>query len=48
LLGISLYIFSVSAMMGGLGAVARLRLPVMPIICILAAAGWPRVKTISP
>jgi hypothetical protein len=36
LLGVALYFFGVS---GGAVAAARLRLPVMPIICVLAAAG---------
>jgi hypothetical protein len=36
LLGVSLYFFAVS---GGAIAAARLRLPVMPIVCVLAAAG---------
>lgn len=36
LLGVILYFFAVS---GGAVAAARLRLPVMPIVCVLAAAG---------
>jgi hypothetical protein len=36
LLGVVLYFFAVS---GGAVAAARLRLPVMPIVCVLAAAG---------
>jgi hypothetical protein len=36
LLGISLYFIAVS---GGAQAVGRYRLPVMPIVCIFAAAG---------
>jgi hypothetical protein len=36
LLGVVLYFFTVS---GGAAAAARLRLPVMPIICVLAGAG---------
>jgi Dolichyl-phosphate-mannose-protein mannosyltransferase len=36
LLGVSLYFFAVS---GGPVAAARLRLPIMPILCVLAASG---------
>jgi hypothetical protein len=39
LLGTSLYFLAVSAAVGGLGADARYRLPIMPFVCILAAAG---------
>jgi hypothetical protein len=46
MLGISLYFLVISAAAGGLGANARYRLPVMPIVCILAAAGLQRTKTI--
>jgi len=41
LIGVSLYFFGVS---GGAIAAARLRLPVMPIVCVLAAAGVVRKK----
>jgi hypothetical protein len=41
LIGVSLYFFGVS---GGAIAAARLRLPVMPIVCVLAAAGVTRKK----
>jgi hypothetical protein len=46
MLGISLYFLVISAAAGGLGADARYRLPVMPIVCILAAAGARRTTTI--
>jgi len=39
LLGVFLYFMAVS---GGAQAVGRYRLPVMPIVCIFAAAGWRR------
>ena len=39
LLGVSLYFLAVS---GGAQAVGRYRLPVMPVVCLLAAAGLPR------
>jgi hypothetical protein len=41
LLGITLYFLGVS---GGAVAAARLRLPFMPIVCVLAAAGVVRVR----
>jgi hypothetical protein len=41
LLGVSLYFFAVS---GGAVAAARLRLPIMPIVCVLAAAGVVRTR----
>jgi hypothetical protein len=41
LLGVSLYFFAVS---GGAVAAARLRLPAMPIVCVLAAAGVVRTR----
>lgn len=41
LLGVSLYFFAVS---GGAVSAARLRLPVMPIVCVLAAAGAARMR----
>jgi hypothetical protein len=41
LLGVSIYFFAVS---GGAVAAARLRLPVMPIVCVLAAAGAVRTR----
>jgi hypothetical protein len=42
LLGTSLYFVAVSAAAAGIAADARLRLPVMPVVCILAAAGLRR------
>jgi hypothetical protein len=39
LLGVSLYFLAVS---GGAQAVGRYRLPVMPVVCVFAAAGLPR------
>jgi hypothetical protein len=45
LLGTSLYFLAVSAASAGSGVSARYRLPVMPAVCILAAAGVPRAKT---
>jgi hypothetical protein len=39
LLGTSLYFFAVTVVAGGPGVYSRYRLPVMPIVCILAAAG---------
>ncbi len=39
LLGTSLYFFAITGAMGGPGGGARYRLPVMPAVCILAAAG---------
>lgn len=45
LLGTSLYFLAVTGAMGGPGGGARYRLPVMPAVCILAAAGFPRAKT---
>jgi len=47
LLGTSLYFLAVSAVVGGLGADARYRLPIMPFVCILAAAGVWRTKTVA-
>jgi hypothetical protein len=44
LLGTALYFFAVSAAGGGVGADARYRLPVMPIVCVFAAAGCVRTK----
>jgi hypothetical protein len=44
LLGVSLYFFAVS---GGAPGGARYRLPVMPIVCILAAAGVMRRRIIQ-
>jgi 4-amino-4-deoxy-L-arabinose transferase-like glycosyltransferase len=48
LLGTSLYFLAVSVaeVMGPL-ATARYRLPVMPVVCILAAAGFRRAKTVE-
>ena len=42
LLGASLYFVAVSAAVGKKGADARYRLPVMPVVSILAAAGFLR------
>jgi hypothetical protein len=39
LMGVSFYFFAVSAVAAGPAADARYRLPVMPIVCIFAAAG---------
>jgi hypothetical protein len=47
LLGTSLYFIVISSAAGVAGADARYRLPVMPIVCILAAAGFRRAKTIG-
>lgn len=47
LLGTSLYFLAVSAAGGGPGADARFRLPVMPVICILASAGFRRTKLVA-
>ncbi len=47
LLGTSLYFIGVSALAGGYGSDACYRLPIMPILCILAAAGFRRTTTIG-
>jgi hypothetical protein len=47
LLGTSLYFFVVSDLAGGPGGTARYRLPVMPAVCILVAAGVWSTKTIT-
>jgi hypothetical protein len=47
LLGISLYFLVVSGAVGGAGADARFRLPVMPVVCIFAAAGVWRTKAVA-
>lgn len=44
LLGTSLYFLAVTGVGGGPGADARYRLPIMPAVCILAAAGAWRAK----
>jgi hypothetical protein len=45
LLGVSVYFLAVSAaLVQGPLATARYRLPVMPVVCILAAAGFQRSK----
>jgi hypothetical protein len=44
LLGTSLYFYAVTGVGGGPGADARYRLPIMPAVCILAAAGARRTK----
>jgi hypothetical protein len=48
LLGTSLYFLAVSALVLGPGGGERFRLPVMPVVCIVAAAGFRRTKTITP
>jgi hypothetical protein len=47
LLGTSVYFLAVTAAAGGAGADARFRLPIMPVVCILAAAGIWRAKAIA-
>jgi hypothetical protein len=47
LLGTLLYFFAVSGAGGEPGGNLRFRLPIMPIVCILAAAGLPRPRTIA-
>jgi hypothetical protein len=47
LLGTSLYFLAISALIMGEGAVSRYRLPIMPIVCIFAAAGILRTKTMT-
>jgi 4-amino-4-deoxy-L-arabinose transferase-like glycosyltransferase len=47
LLGTSLYFFAISAVAGGVGVTARYRLPMMPVVCLLAAAGVSRTKAVS-
>jgi hypothetical protein len=48
LLGISLYLIAVSAAGGGPGGGdARYRLPIMPVVCIFAAAGIWRTKAVT-
>lgn len=46
LLGITLYFLAVTGLGGGLGGDARFRLPIMPAVCIFAAAGLGRKKAI--
>jgi hypothetical protein len=46
LLGTSLYFLAVAAGAGG-GGTSRFRVPIMPVVCILAAAGIRRAKTIA-
>lgn len=48
LLGTALYFLAVSAAGAGPGTNSRYRLPVMPVVCILAAVGFRRTKTITP
>jgi hypothetical protein len=45
LLGTSLYLLAVTGAAAEPGGNSRYRLPVMPAVCILAAAGLPRAKT---
>ena len=47
LLGVSLYFVIVTAAAAGPGLNARLRLPIMPVVCIFAAAGLQRPRTIA-
>jgi hypothetical protein len=47
LLGISLYFLVISGAVGGAGADARFRLPIMPVVCIFAAAGIWRTKAVT-
>jgi len=47
LLGTSFYFLAITALIMGVGADARYRLPIMPIVCIFAAAGFQRKKTIA-
>jgi hypothetical protein len=47
LLGTALYFLAVIGASGGVTADARVRLPVTLVVCILAAAGFRRKKTIS-
>ena len=47
LLGTSLYFFAVTAAAGGAGIAARYRLPVMPVVCVLAAAGFLREEKVA-
>jgi hypothetical protein len=44
LVGVSLYFLAIS---GGAIAAARMRLPVMPVVCIMAAAGVARRKAMA-
>lgn len=47
LLGTALYFLAVSGAAGGQGASSRYRVPIMPTVCILAAAGIRRTKRIA-
>jgi hypothetical protein len=47
LLGTSLYFLIITAVAAGRETDAHYRLPVMPIVCIFAAAGFQRTKTIE-
>lgn len=47
LLGTALYFLAVSGVAGGQGASSRYRVPIMPIVCILAAAGTRPTKTVA-
>ncbi len=47
LLGTSLYFLAVTAAVTGPTAESRFRLPIMPAVCILAAAGVRRTKTVT-
>jgi len=46
LLGVSLYFLFVAAIVGGASSDARYRLPSMPCVCILAAAGVQRLRSL--
>jgi hypothetical protein len=48
LLGVSVYFLAVIAVGGGTAAAARLRLPITPVVCILAAAGFCRTRNNEP
>ena len=47
LVGVAIYLLTVSVATTGAYPSPRLRIPVMPILCILASAGWQRTKTIA-
>jgi len=47
LFGISLYFLVITGLTGGGGGYPRYRLPIMPIVCIFASAGFQRTKKIA-
>jgi hypothetical protein len=47
LLGVSLYFIAVIGVGGGTAEDSRLRLPIMPVVCIFAAAGFLRIRFIE-